>query len=316
MGLSMSLNDDNNIKNKNKDNTIINDIISSGVNNDFDMFIYIDCSKSNSFKDGTNNHDIPASFPKISNHILINPYIYILHILRNFFIISKNNLPNILLYFFGTSYANKTKYKTEKITSRYDHSTNNIINVNTNNCKTIDELISAYVSGIYSIQKEEFRNKNDCNSYSDNSQISNIIDETIESVKNTNKYTILFILTDGYIHDDIALYKKICDLSYYPVSLIYISINNEFDNNQIVNGIQSLNYKTLEISKKEFIKMQKRRKFNNFSAFFLKDIIKRQLISSELRNDILNKIFEDIPFQYNYIQKSDVLNYKPSFQKH
>ena len=289
------------------------------VNHDFNMMIFIDGSISNNYTDNTSLHNIPKYSLDINKKIINNQYIFILDILRDFF--DEKYQSEITLFLFGTVKANKNEDKLEKVLHRM--SKDKYYKCRTNLCKDIDEVINGYVGEMRQIKKHNHFSKNDT--------FVNIIDKCIENIKITKKYTIALIITDDNlsfdnqdksqgsinksneekIHCKDNIYenvKKITSASHYPLSIICVCIGN--NNFNILKYIDDLNYKKMKLNKKQITELKSLSKFDNFQTVILKDIVNRDLVTNELRDEVFKEIFSEIPKQYEIIQKKDVLSYK------
>src|SRR5579883_1721322 len=119
----------------------------SGVYLDCDFLFFIDVTKSNLFMDGTNRHH---TFPHngCSKHVISNPYLIILDIIKEF---PFENKTNFSLYFFGSLKADNSNNKLEKICIHYDSNTKELCRKETNIYNSMDQLIDAYTYGIETI---------------------------------------------------------------------------------------------------------------------------------------------------------------------
>jgi hypothetical protein len=292
-------------------NTILElkkEIIDSKLLDDFDLSIFIDCSLSNDCIDGTSLHDIPFTYPKINKHTLHNPYLYMLDIVKDFVTIGE---PNINLHFFGTNNADKNKNLLEKVNYRYNYFDihDKVIDVGSNECANMLELINAYVGGLMVIRDKQFHNKFGANNPSNTSLIIPSINQAIEQVKISNRYTISLILSDGKFTDNKEnIIEKIYEASKYPLSIIFIGIGDidfnffkKIDRNNIDKNLKK---------KINIINAIKEKKFDNFRVMVLNEIIQRPIISKELYNELFLYTFMEVPQQYNYIKRTDILNYQ------
>lgn len=276
----------------------------TNINRDYDMMVFIDCSRSNLHVDGSSNHDIPLTYPKVSKHILINPYLYILDLLHEF--VNEDDQSTISLYFSSTEKSLKT-HNIEKVNNRYIDG--GVVDVKTNICDSVDELMNAYVGGINSMNMSDFSNID-----TKKNVIVDILNHVNSVVENTKKYTIVLIITDGYTNDETAslttidIIKTLFSLSSNPVSVVFACTNNKSD---IFFNIDRINYKQFNLSKKEINRIESTKKFDNTHSFYVKDFVNRQLVSTNIRKKLFTEIFMEIPQQYKYIQQSNVQGYKP-----
>jgi hypothetical protein len=280
---------------------IVNSIERSGVNKDFNLLVFIDCSKSSNFVNGSTLHNISDNLPNINKNVITNYYILVMQVFKNF--INLDYKSDIYLYFFGTEKANGKENKLSIVTDKYDIDKKEIINIHTNKVSDINELIDLYIGSMMILKSSKEDN------FSENSSYIHIIEESINKVKKKNKYTISLIITDDTIQEKKILenIKSIMLSSNYPLSIICIGID-ETDMTNLKN-IDELTLNNFKQYKKELKKLKNTNKFDNFHLILLKDIIKTHIISDQLRNELYKNIFMEIAQQYEYIQRPDVLNY-------
>lgn len=306
-------------------------IIKSKVIDDFDMMIFIDCTKSNLFMDGSSLHDVSKTYCKSNRYVLSNPYLFILDILKDFVgsigsqqmqrtainneesnIISVENENNIFLYFFGTRKANISSNKLQNINIIYNSISKKIDSKKSNIYTNMDDIINGYIAGIYTLLDKSNSYFFGSNYMDVGTPLINIFDEAINMVKNTGKFTIvLLILNDLYTEiNSIYILKKIIEMSKYPIAIICVYVGNK--DIKILEGIDDFNAKKLEIPKKKLAVLDKERKFDNFQFVALKKIIKRTLINKYIIDEMYKYLFMEIPRVYQCIQQKNILSYVPN----
>lgn len=302
----------NNVKKNFSDNYTYNDIVNSisktQVNKDFDLLVFVDCSKSTKFVNGSSLHNIPNNLNEINQNAITNQYILVMQLFKDFIDVEYET--DIYLYFFGTLKASNNSDKLEKINRRLiNDGKYETKETQTNLCKTINELIDAYIAGIINVEDDE---KND---FSQNDTLIYIFDETIKYVKKKNKYTICLIFIDENLNDK-NLYDNlvaVINVSNYPVSIICVCIgDSDFS---FLKKLDSIDYKKMNLKKKEIKKIKNKRKFDNFHHVILNSIIKRPLISNQIRKEIFRNIFMETSRQYELVQDKTVLGYIKKSEK-
>lgn len=263
----------------------------SKVCQDYEMIFFIDCNITNFFIDGTSLHDIPTTYPEYSKHMITNPYLSILDIIKELRMIHNNNV--FYLYFYGIHKLKFSKinliYEDKKIKERE----NNIY-------YDFKDLINSYVAGIINLQN----NKTRC---SNNNSILFIMDEALKIVNETKKFTILINITnnDNY-ESNTELINKIFELSAQPIEIIFIALGNQHF--ETFKAIDEMNLAKLNVKSKNIKYV---RKFDNFHLVIFNNFVKRNLLSKNLRNEIFKNMFSELPQLYNHIQNSNILDYKP-----
>jgi hypothetical protein len=111
-----------------------------------------------------------------------------------------------------------------------------------------------------------------------------LIDNAVDHVKRTGKYTILLIITDG----------AVCNIENHKKALIYAS---NFSLSIVSIGVGNGNFKTME----EFDRMEGR-KVNNFHFVRFNEIVKEKSIKN-IRSYFFYRAFIEIPFQYKFFQE-------------
>lgn len=285
------------------------EIIRTKVNYDSDFLFFIDCTKSNMFVNGSSRHNIPntTGTPRhsISNayrtQTLSNPYYTILDIIGEYPFYESE----FMLYFFGTKKSESNSDKLEHITITLD---DNYKTIHVNKYDRYQDLLNGYIMGITDI----LQNINGDNCFDTGEPIIEIIDKSIEHVKNTNKFTISIIIIDGIDLDkktSVQLIDKIVEATNYPLEIVCIGIgDSDFD---FLEGLDNYDYKKIGISRSKLRKYEKNRKFDNFRTFILKHIVKRTLINKYIRQEIFRNIFVEVPQVYSYIQKKNIIGYSP-----
>lgn len=279
-------------------------IIDTEVNKDSDFMIFIDCTISNVYHDGTTKHDFSKNYDKYNRYSISNPYLTLLNILKKFPHI--NNKYH--LYFFGTENSNSKSNKLEKIQNNFDSFINEERKIKLEYFNDIDELIYGYMYGICSLKE--------INGFNKGIPFNNIFDEVVNNVKKNNKFTIVIIIFNGtnkkYKKNNILnIFKKISKMSKYPLEIIAIGIGNN-DIFKYFEGFDILDHKKIGISKKKLRLITKNRLYDNFHMVVLNKIIKRTLLNNSIKSEIYKNIFSELPYVYKYIQRSNVLSYIPN----
>lgn len=285
---------------------LYNNIQKSGVYLDCDFMFFIDVTKSNLFFDGSTRHNIVAN-NAYSKYIIVNPYLTMFDIIKEF---PFHDNTNFYLYFFGSYKADNSPNKLEKINIKQNNATNELYKKKINIYETIDNLINAYCNGIKIILNKEYHEIWGNNYFYKGVPIENIINEVINIVKITNKFTVAIIMLDG-IDNNTNIYSimnKLIEASNYPIEFICICIGN--DNFDLLDAIDDFNYKKINMSYNQFNELNKKRKFDNFQNIILNKIVKRNLINTNIRNEIYKNIFMELPQVYEYIKRKDIINYK------
>jgi hypothetical protein len=297
----------------------INDI---NLLDDCDIYVFIDCSRSNLYKDGTTEHDL--QFPYKKNNIVTNKYIFSIEMLNKLTSLSKTKISKIQckLFFYGTTKAEKNIDKVEEIKVNYDHETNTIINKDTNSCKNIDELITSYIAGIKCIRNKDLHIKYGANEFHKNSDYTNCVKRALKEIKTTKKFSICYIITNCICNNICTCgcgkksIEEIFNSSSEPLVIVCICIGDSNEYYETLKSIDKFEYNNLEKQYgsnnnnfREYAKIN--RKFDNFTVILMKDIIKRPIVSDSLKNEYFRVIFNELPKQYKYIQNVNILNYKP-----
>jgi len=273
-------------------------ILKSKVNQDCDFLLFFDCTKSNMFYDGTSLHDIPKHFAKCNNHTLSNPYLLILDIMKQFPFHSNSNF---YLYFFGTEKSDRSINKLDQI--KYILNESNGLIEQKEYYNSLEELINGYTTAI------------NVNNFFTGVPLNEMIEESINHVKNKKKFTIVIILLNNIIKkyekkETIKLIKKLIESTNYPLEIICIGVGKE--NYQLLEGFDKCDYNKLGISSKKLYKFEKNRRFDNFHVVILKKIVKRTLINKNIKDEIFRNMFVEVPQVYNYIQKKNIISYVPN----
>lgn len=285
-------------------------ILKSGVYLDCDFLFFIDVTKSNLFMDGTNRHH-SFSNNKCSKHVISNPYLSILDIIKDFPFDDKSKFN---LYFFGSYKAENSSDKLEKICVSCDNNTKELFKKESNVYNNVEELIEAYINGIKIIINKDMHPYWGTNFFYKGVPMINILSESINQTKLTKKFTTAIIMLDGinnnYSKKDIyAILEKIVEASNYPIEFICICIGKE--DFKLLEGLDDFNYKNIGISYKKLCNLEKKRKYDNFQNVILNKIIRRNLINKNIRDEIFKNIFMELPQVYEYIKRKDVINYAP-----
>jgi E3 ubiquitin-protein ligase RGLG len=122
-----------------------------------------------------------------------------------------------------------------------------------------------------------------------------IIERAIEIVKKTGNYHILVIVTDGEVIDIKQTEEAIIKASNYPLSIITI-------------GVGSAHFSNMQ----KFDDELPERKFDNFQ-FVNYTELKNKSQKNNIPFDILFAVnaLQEIPEQYNYLKKNNMLTMKP-----
>jgi hypothetical protein len=116
------------------------------------------------------------------------------------------------------------------------------------------------------------------------------IKETIRIVKQTKKYTILIIITDGVVDDAEASGQAIVEASNYPISIVCI-------------GVGDGPFKTME----EFDDELPTRQFDNFQFVDFDKVINNAHVENKAATFAMQALME-IPEQYKAIKKLGLRN--------
>lgn len=337
MGCISSSNINNEISQSKKLNyqELLNAIETTKVLDDTDVLIYIDCSKSNLYVDGTSEHD--NLIHSKNQNIIYNKYLFNLKILSKY--ISKSKL-----YFYGTEVADKNDDKIQEVLFTYNSNTSKVIKKSSEVCETSEDLLNSYIGGILSIKDKSYHLQYTKNSFfQDDFSLINCINNSISHTLKTKseKFTIAVIITNTHskkesnYYDDVI--NSIFKASQHPISIFYVCIGDNSQEYDILKSIDKLNYDDFyqkyllqqnknilntqivadfkDTNKSNIKKVKKyinsNQKFDNFTIILMDNIIHRPLISKAIENEYFKELFNDLPKQYIYIQQPDILNYVP-----
>jgi E3 ubiquitin-protein ligase RGLG len=269
-------------------------MIKSGVVEDINFLIFVDFTKSNNWTGkysfyGKNLHDL---------HNRTNRYLTTLQSLHN--VINADQDGHIATYAYGT-------------TTAYEKSGH----VDFQGCfKNVQQLTQWYVN--YS-QNPRVRD-----TFHGPTTLKYVLDEAQRVTKETKRYHIVLILTDG---DPDDRYKKqdvgeVYDATNDPLSIVVIGVGdgkydkvNRVPTFPFYEGLDDNDGVKMGIGQQSFrdIKQQYGNlKFDNLQFVNLeKEILQGSEMTEDLQEKLYLKAFSEIPKQYDSIKKC--LNYNPSY---
>jgi len=118
------------------------------------------------------------------------------------------------------------------------------------------------------------------------------ISEALRRVKETNKFHVLLILTDGMVQEEEEHYRVLNQASKFPLSIVCVGVGDgPWDEMQRFDR-----------------KMPKGRVFDNFHFVAFSQILQKDERSDKIEEEFFYRSFMKIPHQYHDIKKH--LNYK------
>jgi len=232
----------------------------SGVLEDIEIMVAVDATRSNEMNGertfgGRSLHDVT------SRGGLENPYAMAMRFSTKF--LQKDTHGEVPLYYFGSEQAN------EKGGIHF-----------VAECKGAEELQQTYIKTIGH------------QTLSGPTLFIPAINEALRRVKDTNKFHVLLILTDGMVQDEEEHYKALNQASRFPLSIVCIGVGDgPWDEMQRFDH-----------------KMPRGRIFDNFHFVSISQIVRKDERTDKIEEEFFYRSFMKIPHQYHDVRKH--LKYK------